>query len=186
MTNTDIPPSQASTTSASSSATPGSRRTSTATPSASTSSPTPAWRPSVKHEAGYVLRQGDITFVLTSPLRHEHPDSQRLDARTATASWTSPSKWTTSRAAYRRRRRPRRRRRHAADAARGRDGVYEYATIRAYGDTTHTLRQPRPLPGRLRPGLQAASTRTATARARSTRSASRRSTTSSATSKKAR
>src|SRR5215218_11488401 len=32
----------------------------------------------VRHEAGYVLRQGDITFVLMSPLGKEHPDSQRL------------------------------------------------------------------------------------------------------------
>src|SRR5262249_4660465 len=31
-----------------------------------------------KHEAGYVLRQGHITFVLTSPLSGEHPDNQRL------------------------------------------------------------------------------------------------------------
>src|SRR5438477_5961439 len=32
----------------------------------------------VRHEAGYVLRQGDITFVLASPLKGEHPDAQRL------------------------------------------------------------------------------------------------------------
>src|SRR5438309_6226512 len=32
----------------------------------------------VRHEAGYVLRQGDITFVLTSPLSQNHPDSRRL------------------------------------------------------------------------------------------------------------
>ena len=32
----------------------------------------------VRHEAGYVLRQGDITFVLASPLRPDHPDAQRL------------------------------------------------------------------------------------------------------------
>src|SRR5256885_6136255 len=32
----------------------------------------------VRHEAGYVLRQGDITFVLTSPLRPDHPDARRL------------------------------------------------------------------------------------------------------------
>ncbi len=32
----------------------------------------------VRHEAGYVLRQGEITFVLASPLGKEHPDSQRL------------------------------------------------------------------------------------------------------------
>jgi 4-hydroxyphenylpyruvate dioxygenase len=31
-----------------------------------------------KNEAGYVLRQGKITFVLTSPLSREHPESQRL------------------------------------------------------------------------------------------------------------
>src|SRR5262249_16123760 len=32
----------------------------------------------VRHEAGYVLKQGEITFVLTSPLSKEHPESQRL------------------------------------------------------------------------------------------------------------
>src|SRR6187455_3222695 len=32
----------------------------------------------VRHEAGYVLRQGEITFVLASPLGPEHPESQRL------------------------------------------------------------------------------------------------------------
>src|SRR4026207_121703 len=32
----------------------------------------------VKHEAGYVLKQGQITFVLTSPLSDQHPDNQRL------------------------------------------------------------------------------------------------------------
>ncbi|MCI0639166.1 MAG: 4-hydroxyphenylpyruvate dioxygenase [Gemmataceae bacterium] len=31
-----------------------------------------------KHEAGYVLRQGNITFVLTSPLSDAHPERQRL------------------------------------------------------------------------------------------------------------
>src|SRR5204863_8298879 len=32
----------------------------------------------LKHEAGYVLRQGEITFVLASPLSGEHPDNRRL------------------------------------------------------------------------------------------------------------
>src|SRR5947199_8958528 len=32
----------------------------------------------LKHEAGYVLKQGDITFVLASPLSAEHPESQRV------------------------------------------------------------------------------------------------------------
>src|SRR5438105_7288383 len=31
-----------------------------------------------RNEAGYVLRQGEITFVLSSPLRPDHPDNQRL------------------------------------------------------------------------------------------------------------
>src|ERR1700691_1587982 len=31
-----------------------------------------------KYEAGYVLRQGNITFVLASPLGPEHPDALRI------------------------------------------------------------------------------------------------------------
>src|SRR5216684_5244194 len=31
-----------------------------------------------RQEAGYVLRQGNITFVLISPLSMEHPESRRL------------------------------------------------------------------------------------------------------------
>src|SRR3954452_13461158 len=34
----------------------------------------------VRHEASYVLRQGDITFVLASPLRADHPEAARLVA----------------------------------------------------------------------------------------------------------
>src|ERR1700722_2243050 len=32
----------------------------------------------MKDEAGYVLRQGQITFVLTSPLTSNHPETYRL------------------------------------------------------------------------------------------------------------
>src|SRR2546426_9651913 len=32
----------------------------------------------VRQEAGYVLRQGHITFVLVSPLSPQHPECQRL------------------------------------------------------------------------------------------------------------
>jgi 4-hydroxyphenylpyruvate dioxygenase len=32
----------------------------------------------IKNEAGYVLRQGQITFVLTSPLTPNHPENYRL------------------------------------------------------------------------------------------------------------
>src|SRR6476661_3370463 len=31
-----------------------------------------------RQEAGYVLKQGDITFVLASPLGPDHPDNRRL------------------------------------------------------------------------------------------------------------
>src|SRR5580692_2547230 len=31
-----------------------------------------------KHEAGYVLRQGNITIVLASPLGPNHPEAQRI------------------------------------------------------------------------------------------------------------
>src|ERR1044071_4449066 len=31
-----------------------------------------------RREAGYVLRQGEITFVLASPLHGDHPDNPRL------------------------------------------------------------------------------------------------------------
>src|SRR6266446_9391388 len=31
-----------------------------------------------RHEAGYVLRQGHITFVLISPLSGQHAEAQRL------------------------------------------------------------------------------------------------------------
>src|SRR5262252_2755453 len=32
----------------------------------------------LRREAGYVLRQGEITFVLASPLTADHPDNRRL------------------------------------------------------------------------------------------------------------
>src|SRR5947209_11207015 len=32
----------------------------------------------MRHEAGYVLRQGNITFVLASPLGPEHPEANRI------------------------------------------------------------------------------------------------------------
>src|SRR5437667_1651736 len=92
----------------------------------------------VRHESGYVLRQGQITFVLVSPLSGQHPESQRLiqhgdgvmdialevddvrrifdeAVRRGATPVTNPT------------------------ALEDKHGVYEYATIRAYGDTTHTF-----------------------------------------------
>ncbi|HWE35025.1 MAG TPA: 4-hydroxyphenylpyruvate dioxygenase [Isosphaeraceae bacterium] len=91
-----------------------------------------------RHEAGYVLKQGEITFVLTSPLDADHPEASRLithgDGVMSIALEVDDVP-----AAY------------EAALARGaegvvapnakedRFGVYESAEIRAYGDTTHTL-----------------------------------------------
>ena len=92
----------------------------------------------LKNEAAYVLRQGDITFVLASPLRADHPDNQRLvlhgdgvqdialevdnvDSAYAEAvgrgaiSVTPPT------------------------CLEDEYGVYEFASIHAYGDTTHNF-----------------------------------------------
>jgi 4-hydroxyphenylpyruvate dioxygenase len=92
----------------------------------------------VKHEAGYVLRQGNITFVLTSSLRANDPDNMRLifhgDGVKDIAFDVDDVK-------------------HAFDYAVGQgaigvspptkledeQGAYETATIRAYGDTTHSF-----------------------------------------------
>ena len=91
-----------------------------------------------KHEAGYVLRQGHITFVLASPLGPNHPEAQRVvqhgdgvqdialeveDVRTAYATATK---------------------RGAVGVVgptllEDEYGVYEFATIRTYGDTTHSF-----------------------------------------------
>lgn len=91
-----------------------------------------------KHEAGYVLRQGHITFVLTSPLSQAHPDSQRLirhgDGVMDIALEVDDVRGTFQEAI----------RRGAipmqAPASQEDDGgVFESATIRTYGDTTHTF-----------------------------------------------
>ena len=92
----------------------------------------------VRHEAGYVLQQGDITFVLMSPLRASHPDVQRLvlhgDGVADIALEVDDVRLS-----------------YNLSVERGATGVvgprcqedefgaYESATIRAYGDTTHTF-----------------------------------------------
>ncbi len=91
-----------------------------------------------RHEAGYVLRQGDITFVLTSPLGPSHHDAYRIinhgdgvsdvalevdDVRTA-------YRLAVERGAVG----------VVGPTAREDEfGIYEHATIRTYGDTTHTF-----------------------------------------------
>jgi 4-hydroxyphenylpyruvate dioxygenase len=92
----------------------------------------------VRNEAGYVLRQGEITFVLASPLTADHPDNTRLithgdgvqeiaievdDVPAAYALATERGATGLI----------------APTAKEDAQGVYEYATIRAYGDTTHSF-----------------------------------------------
>jgi 4-hydroxyphenylpyruvate dioxygenase len=92
----------------------------------------------VKHEAGYVLRQGDITFVLTSSLRANDPDNMRLmfhgDGVKDIALAVDDVFASFDHAV-----------RHGAvgvvppTSLEDENGVYQYATIRAYGDTTHSF-----------------------------------------------
>jgi 4-hydroxyphenylpyruvate dioxygenase len=92
----------------------------------------------VKHEAGYVLRQGNITFVLASPLSPDHPESCRLivhgDGVQDIALEVDSVPFAYEEAV----------RRGAAGVQpptllEDEHGVYEYASIKAYGDTTHSF-----------------------------------------------
>src|SRR5436190_7593905 len=92
----------------------------------------------VRHEASYVLRQGEITFVLVSPLRADHPENARLIAH-GDGVQSIALEVDDVPAAY------------EAALARGaaaltpptlledEHGVYEFAAIHAYGDTSHTF-----------------------------------------------
>jgi 4-hydroxyphenylpyruvate dioxygenase len=91
-----------------------------------------------RHEAGYVLRQGKITFVLVSPLSGQHPESGRLithgdgvqDIALEVDDVRGTFEVTVQRGAQ-----------AVAPPAVFEDdfGEFESATIRAYGDTTHTF-----------------------------------------------
>src|SRR5262249_50884265 len=107
----------------------------------------------VKHEAGYVLRQGEITFVLTSSLRANEPDNMRLmfhgDGVKDIAIEVDDVEFTFNHAVG-----------HGAAGItppmrlEDERGVYEYATIRAYGDTTHTFVNRDKYRGVFAPGFQ--------------------------------
>src|SRR5207302_747592 len=91
-----------------------------------------------KNEAGYVLRQGHITFVLTSSLSQEHPESQRLlqpgDGVTDIALEVEDVRGSFGEAV----------RRSAVPVQEptvldDEFGALETASIRIYGDTTHSF-----------------------------------------------
>lgn len=91
-----------------------------------------------RHEAGYVIRQNNITFVLASPLSSAHPESQRLvlhgdgvqdialEVDDVTAAYEEAVRRGATGLV-------------APTLLEDSNGVYEYATIEAYGDTTHTF-----------------------------------------------
>src|SRR5580765_149210 len=92
----------------------------------------------VKAEAGYVLNQGQITFVLTSPLTPDHPENYRLQKHGDGVVDIS-LEVDDVRSAY-----EEAMRRGAIGVAppvalEDANGVYETATIRAYGDTNHSF-----------------------------------------------
>src|SRR5262245_37536282 len=92
----------------------------------------------VRDEAGYVLRQGQITFVLVSPLSDQHPQSRRLvqhgdgvmDIALEVADVQAAFRTASGRGAVGV---------TPPTLLEDEHGVYETATIRAYGDTTHTF-----------------------------------------------
>jgi 4-hydroxyphenylpyruvate dioxygenase len=91
-----------------------------------------------RQEAGYVLRQGKITFVLISPLSGQHPESNRLIVH-GDGVQDIALEVDDVRAAF-----DEALRRGATavqpPAAQTDDfGTFESATIRAYGDTTHSF-----------------------------------------------
>jgi 4-hydroxyphenylpyruvate dioxygenase len=92
----------------------------------------------VRDEAAYVLRQGDVTFVLASPLRADHPDAMRLVRHgdgVQTIALEVDDVYSAFELALAR---------GAQSAAPPRtiedeSGSYDVAEIRAYGDTTHAF-----------------------------------------------
>jgi 4-hydroxyphenylpyruvate dioxygenase len=92
----------------------------------------------VKNEAGYVLKQGGIYFVMMSPLRANHPDSKRLiqhgdgvsDIALQVDDVQLAYRMAVERGAIQV---------VEPQAVEDSYGIYEYATIQAYGDTTHTF-----------------------------------------------
>ena len=92
----------------------------------------------LKDEAGYVLRQGNITFVLTSSLKLDNPDNLRLivhgdcvkDIALEMDDVQAAYRTATERGATGMR---------PPTLLEDENGVYEYATIRTYGDTVHSF-----------------------------------------------
>jgi 4-hydroxyphenylpyruvate dioxygenase len=108
----------------------------------------------VRHEAGYVLKQGEITFVLTSPLSEQHPESKRLITHgdgVMDIALDVPDVRAAFEEAVKRGAQPVR----PPEALEDDHGVYETASILAYGDTTHTFMNRDRYRGVFAPGYRA-------------------------------
>lgn len=107
----------------------------------------------VKHEAGYVLKQGEITFVLTSPLSEQHPESKRLITHgdgVMDIALDVPN----VREAYEEAVRRGAKAVKPPEALEDEHGVFETASILAYGDTTHTFVNRDRYKGAFAPGFK--------------------------------
>jgi 4-hydroxyphenylpyruvate dioxygenase len=106
-----------------------------------------------RHESGYVLRQGHITFVLTSPLSPSHPEAARLmlhgdgviDVALEVDDVRRAYNAAVERGAVGV---------HGPAAQTDDHGTYETATIRTYGDTLHTFVNRDRYKGVFAPGYQ--------------------------------
>jgi 4-hydroxyphenylpyruvate dioxygenase len=108
----------------------------------------------IKNEASYILRQGEITFVLSSPLSGDHPESKRLvqhgdgvqDIAIEVDNVAATYEAVLKRGAV-----------GVTEPTTLKDdfGPYEYATIKAYGDTTHSFVNHDRYRGIFRPGYKA-------------------------------
>jgi 4-hydroxyphenylpyruvate dioxygenase len=108
----------------------------------------------VKHEAGYVLRQGDITFVLTSPLSSSHPEIARLNKHgdgVMDIAMDVPNVREAFAEAVRRGGKPMK----EPESLRDDHGAYETASILAYGDTTYSFINRDNYRGAFAPGYKA-------------------------------
>lgn len=92
----------------------------------------------MRHEAGYVLRQGNITFTLKSPLSPDHPESQQL-IRHGDGVQDIALEVDDVPTAYQEALKRGAKGVIEPCAIEDTDGVFEYASIKTYGDTTHTF-----------------------------------------------
>ena len=107
----------------------------------------------VRDQAGYVLRQGEITLVLSSPLRSDYPDNARLVAHgdgvesIALEVDDVPAAYEAAMARGAESRTP-------PTRLEDRYGVYEFAGIQAYGDISHTFVNRGNYRGTFAPGFE--------------------------------